>query len=403
MLERLTPPQSSSHILPGRLQRSTRSVTAVLAVGVFALACASASAEGTRCVRGQGARSCAAGILTGLLGAGRCEAAAAPVQNPPAQTAADRLQSLIDYLPCPDSARVSFNTRDDVGDSMSVLDPLPSPTGGYLGVYHTEFKPPGKRWSADFRISLARSGDLIHWNRVAVLDPTGASMPTLSAIPGTSGYLLAYEKRPRAGGGDVVRLRYYPSLFWLLSGQWAAQRDLPLSFSHHNDGTPTILWVRWNGGLARSVIGLGFHYETAIAGQRGPDREAIGTLTGFRSWIAHTDPATDRALNRQGLLGSHGDWRQFGFAGGGWRLYEAQTAFNDSGAWRVILENQPSHRMYPVTLTLGAQPVSSSFANPVARVEPAPGGRGQVLVVTMFLFTARAPAARGELVYYQPI
>ena len=146
-----------------------------------------------------------------------------------------------------------------------------------------------------------------------MLDPTGASMPTLSAIPGTSGYLLAYEKRPRAGGGDVVRIRYYPSLFWLLGGQWAAQRDLPLTFSPYNDGTPTILWVHWNGGLSRSAIGLGFHYETATARQRGPDREAVGTLRGFRTWTAHTDPATDGALDRQGLLGSHGDWRQFSF------------------------------------------------------------------------------------------
>ena len=377
-------------------------MSAVLAAGVFALACASASAEGTRCVSGQGARSCAAGLLTGLLGAGRCEASAAP-QNAPAQTATERLQSLIDYLPCPDTGRVAFNTRDNFGDSMSVLDTLPSPTGGYLAVYHTEFTPPGKHWGADFRVSLARSNDLIHWTRATVLDPTGASMPTLSAIPGTSGYLLAYEKRQRAGGGDVVRLRYYPSLFWLLGGQWAAQRDLPLTFSQYNDGTPTILWVHWNGGLARSAIGLGFHYETAIAGQRGPDREAIGTLHGFRSWSAHTDPATDGALDRQGLLGSHGDWRQFSFDGGGWRLYEGQTAFNNFGAWRVILENEPSRRMYPLTLTLGAQPVSSSFANPIARVEPAPSGHGQVLVVTMFLFTARTSAARGELVYYQPV
>jgi hypothetical protein len=325
------------------------------------------------------------------------------VQGAPAQTVADRLQGLIDYLPCPDTGRVSFDARDDHRDSMSVLDPVPSPTGDYLGVYHTEFTPPGRRWAADFRISLARSTDLIHWTRVAVLDPTGASMPTLSAIPGASGYLLAYEKRRRAGGGDVVRLRYYPSLFWLLGGQWAAQRDLPLTFSPFNDGTPTILWVHWNGGLARSAIGLGFHYETALAGQRAPDREALGTLRGFRAWTARRDPATDSALDRQGLLGSHGDWRRFDFAGAGWRMYEAQTAFDDFGAWHVILESESSGRMYPVTLTLGSRPVSSSFANPVARVEPAPGGHGQVLVVTMFLFTAHGSASRGELVYYQPI
>lgn len=59
--------------------------------------------------------------------------------------------------------------------------------------------------------------------------------------------------------------------------------------------------------------------------------------------------------------------------------------------------------MYPLTLTMGAQPVSSSFANPVAHVEPAPQGHDRVLVVTMFLFNAHGAGAPGELVYYQPV
>src|SRR5205823_3885561 len=192
----------------------------VLAVGVLAVTGARASAAAVQC---------------------------APPQPSGAQTAADRLQSLIDYVPCPDTGRVSFNTRDDAGDSMSVLDTVPSPSGGYLGVYHTEFRPRSRRWFADFRVSLARSSDLIHWTRVAVLDPSGASMPTLRAISGSPGYLLAYEKRIR-GAGNVIRIRYYPSLFWLLSGAFADQRDLPLTFSPYNNGTPTILWVHWNGG-----------------------------------------------------------------------------------------------------------------------------------------------------------
>ena len=59
--------------------------------------------------------------------------------------------------------------------------------------------------------------------------------------------------------------------------------------------------------------------------------------------------------------------------------------------------------MYPVALSMGGRPVTSSFANPIARVVPAPQGGGQVLVVTMFLFTARGAGAAGELVYYQPV
>lgn len=366
------------------------------------LASSSVPASGTeRCVSGQAPGACAVGVVQGLLSPSQCQDETGSSQpGPSAQTAADRLQSLIDYVPCPTTGRVSFNTRDDHGDTMSVLDPIPSPSGGYLGVYHTAFRVPGDPFMA-FRVSLARSSDLIHWTRVEVIDPIGASMPTLRAIDGSPGFLLAYEKYLR--GGDILRLRYYPSLAALLAGRFSAQRDLPHVFSPYNEGTPTILWVQWNGALSRSVIELGFHYELAPKGARGPDREAIGTLRGFRLWSARGDAATDSGIDREGLVGSHGDWRQFYFGGSRWRLYEGQTAFDDFGTWRVLLEDPSSGRMYPVNLTMGAQPVSSSFANPVARVEPAPQGQGAVLVITMFLFTARSSAAQGELVYYQPV
>jgi hypothetical protein len=225
-------------------------------------------------------------------------------------------------------------------------------------------------------------------------------MPTLRPIPGTPGYLLAYEKRLR---GNIVRVRYYRTAQDLLAGRYRAQRDLPRRFSRYNNGTPTIVWTRWNHGLHRSVIELGFHYQSAIRRWPGPDREAFGVLAGFRRWSAQADPATDSALRSLGLTGSHGDWRQFGFEGGRWRLYEAQTAYNNFGTWRVVLESPASRKLYPLALRMGSDPVSSSFANPVAREEKAPGGHGRVLVVTMFLFSSRPPGGDGELVYYQPL
>ena len=345
-----------------------------------------------------------AGLGSGSVRVSRCQGEyqvpyPQPPPVPPAHSAAARLQRLIGEVPCPYSGRVSFDARDDRGDSMSALDPIPAPDQGYLGVYHSAFRPPHGPLAV-FRISLARSSDLIHWTRVRILDGSGASMPTLRTIPGSSGYLLAYEKALR--GGNVVRVRYYASAAALLAGRFSAQRDLPRVFSPYNNGTPTVLWVRWNGGLSRSVIGLGFHYETAPSGARGPDREAIGTLRGFRTWSAWTEAEVDSAIDRRGLRGSHGDWRQFYFGRSRWRLYEAQTVFNDFGTWRVLLENPASRRTYPVSLTMGGARVSSSFANPIARVEPAPAGGGRVLVITMFLFEARG-AEPGELVYYQPI
>lgn len=389
-------------MLQGYRRTRSRWLVITLTVLICAVVATAASANGPRCARGQTLRGCAGGLVTGLLVGDQCQSdLPRPANGPQAQpSAADQLQRLLEDVPCPASGRVAYDTSDNFGDSMSVLDPIPDPSGGYLGVYHTAFRPPGDPFE-DFRISLAQSSDLIHWKRTEVLDPSDASMPTLRAIAGSPGYLLAYEKSLRHG--NVVRIRYYPSLAALLAGRYSAQRDLRRDFSPYNDGTPTILWAQWNGALRRSVIELGFHYESAPKGWRGPDREALGTLRGFRTWTARTDPITDTALDRQGLGGSHGDWRQFDFDGGRWRVYEAQTSFNDFGSWRVVLENASTGRIYPLALRMGAQTVASSFANPVARVEPGPRGQGLVLVVTMYLFAAPTHGDAGELVYYQPL
>jgi len=335
----------------------------------------------------------------GPTGPRTCPTPAPAADAPPqALTAVTQLEELIENVPCAGSGQVSYGTTDNLGESMDVLDPIADPAGGYLGVYHTQF---GSH-TGQFRISLAQSSDLIHWTRITVLDPFGASMPTLHAIPGTGGFLLAYEKAiPNLG--NIVRVRYYRSLAALQTGHFAAQRDLPQTFSRFNDGTPTILSITWHHGLARSVIHIGFHYETEARGGRGPDREAIGTLVDFTRWTAHPLKPLDLALDRQGLSGNHGDWRQFSFAEGRWRIYEGQSIFGDFGSWRVILEDTATGQLYPLTLSSDAQTISGSVANPVVAVLPAPDGNGQVLVVTLYLFAANSPALPRELVYYQAL
>lgn len=228
-------------------------------------------------------------------------------------------------------------------------------------------------------------------------------MPTLGAIPGQPGFVLAYEKTNSSKAPHVIRLRYYATRDQLVAGAFQAQRDLPLRFSPYNNGTPTILGIRWGGGLRRSTIDLGFHYETAHRGRPGPDREAVGTLRGFSQWTARPANSTDALLSHQGLLGSHGDWRQFGFEAAWWRLYEAQTRFNDFTSWHVLLAGLDRPAIYPLTLKASGATLSSSLGNPVARVLPGPQGQGRVLLVTLFLFAANVPQQAGELVYYQPI
>jgi hypothetical protein len=289
---------------------------------------------------------------------------------------------------------------------MASLDPIDDPAGGYLGVYHSPIGSGGNARRSIFRIILARSADLIHWARVRILDPQGASMPTLRQIPGDRGYLLAYEKHLPRRVAHSIRIRYYATRSALLANSPAAQVDLPLRFSRFSNGTPSVQSIDWRGGLARSTIGLAFHYETATAnGKPGPDREAAGTLRGFRDWRAFRTGSVDAGLNAQGLAGSHGDRRQFSFAGRLWRVYEAQTRFGDFGTWHVLLDDLAAHTFRPLRLmTAAARPAASSFGNPTVQVLRAPGGRGRALVVTMFVFSAGAASAMpGELVYYQPL
>jgi hypothetical protein len=185
------------------------------------------------------------------------------------------LRNLIELVPCPATGRVVYGAVENLGNQLGGLDPIADPAGGYLGVYHTPIGSPPGSTSDGFEISIAHSADLIHWRRIAVLDAVGASNPTLRAVPGAQGYVLAYEKALGAHGPHVIRLRYW-SLAGLLAGQVTAQVDLPLRFSRFSNGTPSFYSIRWRGGLRRSIIELGFHYETAVglgAGSGG-DRNA---------------------------------------------------------------------------------------------------------------------------------
>jgi hypothetical protein len=239
---------------------------------------------------------------------------------------------------------------------------------------------------------------------VQVLDPSGASVPSLRAIPGAAGYLLAYEKQGRSRMGHV-RIRYYATLAALRSNRAAAQVDLPIRFSPFNNGTPSFLSIDWRGGPARSVVKLAFHYETARRRRHpGPDREAVGTLGGLRRWQAAPDAAIDALLARRGLAGNHGGVREFAIDGRRWRVYEGQTAFGDFSGWHVLLYDVSSGALEPLALRTPSGRSSSSFGNPTATVLRAPDGSRRVLVVTVFVFSAGPSSSDpGELVYYQPL
>jgi hypothetical protein len=297
-----------------------------------------------------------------------------------------------------------YQAKDNLGDQLGALDPIADPAGGYLGVYHSPIGSPPGATAEDLEITLAGSADLIHWRRIAVLDRAGASNPTLRAIPGNPGYLLAYEKALGARSPHVIRISYYPTLARLRANRASAHVDLPLRFSPFSNGTPSFSSIRWRGGLHRSIIELGFHYETAIGLGPGRDQEATGTLRGFSHWTASRGAQINGLLDQHGFLGAHGDRRQFSFDGNVWRVYESSTTRRGFETWHVLLYEVSSDRLSPLAISTATGAFSTSFAAPTVTVLPSPDGSGQVLAVTMFVFSrGPSPKQPGELIYYQPI
>ena len=314
------------------------------------------------------------------------------------------LAAAIVDVPC-GGVRVRYDVRDNVGAPLDALDPIDDPAaagGGYLGVYHS---PIGSGRRASFFVSLARSTDLLHWRRIAVLVPHGASMPTLRPVAG--GFVLAYEQSGGLYNGDTVALRWYPTEAALASARPAAAVDLPLVLSRFNDGTPSIEGIAWHGSPQRSLIALRFHYQSAA----GTDREAGGAVAGFTRWASvGPDRATDAALTAAGFTGSHGDRRTFAVGGAAAAVYEAQSRPGGFANWRVLLRTAPeagssAARFVPLRLGLAGGPFAASFGNPIVSVVRAPRGASAgagVLAVTVFVFGVGPAASHaGELVYFQ--
>ena len=331
--------------------------------------------------------------------------AAAPFGAAPASAGPQggQLIRLLEGGTCPQDGQVAFALRDDTGAPMEVLDPVADPRGGYLGVYHTSAAGHAAADARGYELVLAHSDDLLHWRRLRVLDGGGASMGTLQPVPGGNGFLLAYEKAP-AQTGHFIRVCYYAQPSALQAGRASACRALPRTLSALNEGTPSLLSIRWNGGLDRSVIELAFHYELTAGQGAGADREALGVLTGFRRFSALPDQTVDAALTRAGFAGSHGDQRQFAYGGQTWSVYEANTTASGFASWFSVLYAPSSRAVYPLAFRTTDGVLPRSFGNPVVEVLPAPGGHGRVLAMTLFVFSA-GPAARlaGELIFYRPL
>jgi hypothetical protein len=281
-----------------------------------------------------------------------------------------------------------YDAHDSAGNRMDTAKVIASPAGGYLAVYHDHET-----------CHLATSTDLMSWTHRAVIDEP-ATQATVAST-GDGGLLTAVEFND--GHGGQVRARYWPTLDALLGGRPAREFLAPRTLSACNEGTPSVRRIGPGTDLDSSWIELGFHYHRDCR----VDRQALGTLTGFRAWTAARHPELDAAVERaaaavgEQVRGNIGDRDHLRYLGRDYDLIEAQGRRGDFATWRTYLHDRATGTAERLeVMTHGG---STAFANPTATMLRDPAGR-DALMVTLFLpVEGAAPGEAGSLLYVVPI
>jgi hypothetical protein len=277
-----------------------------------------------------------------------------------------------------------YDARDSIGHRMDTAKVIPSPAGGYLAVYHD-----GES------CHLATSTDLMEWTHRAVVDEP-ATQPTVAAT-GDGGLLTAAEFND--GHGGRLRLRRWPTLDALLRGRPDREFLAPRTLSPCNEGTPSIRRL----GPGGDRVELGFHYHRDCQ----VDRQARGTLTGFRDWTAVTDPALDAAVERaaaaagQRIGGNIGDRDHLRHLGRDYDLIEAQGRRGDFATWRVYLYDRAAGTAEQLHIVTHRG--STAFANPTATMLRDPTGRASLMATLFLPMEGAAPGEAGSLLYLVPV
>lgn len=297
----------------------------------------------------------------------------------------DRLAGLLGDVRAATAFR--YDARDSLGNRMDTAKVIVGPAGGYLAVYHS-----GQT------CHLATSTDLMQWTHRAVIDQP-ATQPTIAAT-GDGGLLTAAEFND--GHGGQLRIRYWPTLEALLAGRPARQFLAPRTLSACNEGTPSIRQLRLDADVDASRIELGLHYHRDCQ----VDRQARGTLTGFRAWTTTTDPELDAAVERaaaaagEQIGGNIGDRDHLRYRGRDHDLVEAQSRRDDFASWRVYLYDRAAGTAQRLSIVTHGG--SRAFANPTATMLRDPAGRQAVMATLFVPMEGAAPGEAGSLLYHVP-
>jgi hypothetical protein len=237
---------------------------------------------------------------------------------------------------------------------------------------------------------------LVSWTRRAELAHS-ASQPYLAALPDGS-FVSAWEAH--GGGRGWLGFRRYPNRARLLSAAPSQVFDAPHTLvpaQRWAEGTPNLYAVWLNHDGEQSVLDVGFHYWR----NGDVDRQARGTLTGFRRWFARPEPELDAAILAHGVRGNIGDRDALTFQGERFTVAEGQQIKGDFGSWRPYLYVHRTGTAVPLTLrTPGG---SRAFANPAVTTLNGPSGE-PALVVSMFVPGENSAAGEaGQLIYFRAL
>jgi hypothetical protein len=312
------------------------------------------------------------------------------------------LKSLIEEVTASDARR--YRVTDDLGREMHcakiVADPHAAATdsdtaasnatattssGRYLAVYHSTLV------DGRFHSALATSTDLLTWQYVRDFGP-GSSQPTIAVVPGSGGYLVAWEQDP----DSHIALRYFPDRHTLFGGpplrEFNARRR---TLSRCAEGTPNVYSVLLNPDIDHSVITLGGHYWWRC----DRDRQLMATLTNFKRWHVVRRPELDDALLRWSVGGNIGGRDPISFFDHSYAVIEAQHVKGDFGSWRTYVYDYAAREAEPTAIRTDGG--STAFANPHVTALTAPDGR-RALAVSLFVPSeGAAPGEAGQLIYYR--
>ncbi|MBX3119206.1 MAG: hypothetical protein KF784_09085 [Fimbriimonadaceae bacterium] len=276
-----------------------------------------------------------------------------------------------------------YAAKDDKGAGLDCLKVEQVGPKSYIGVHHS-------LKDGVFELRLVESSDLLNWKHVVTLD-SHAHQGTIYRYG--KRWILAWEKD--GPEGNWIHVAGYDSLDRLQSAQPAKTFDIPRTLSPAAEGTPNIRPQSRDLPWEETLLEIGFHYYR----NRDVDRQASGTLAGFKDWQCKPFAVWNEALEST-YRGNIGDRDQFAYGGRRVTILEGQLRKHDWASWRILLLKESGEWQQ---LAIKSHKGSTSFANPSVTSLTLPNGKPGMAVSYFVPSQGSAEGESGELVFYREL